>query len=260
MQLANPSFTCSDGSPVCTNCSWSCASGTECTLPPRPNLCGGNTSRVVECGGAGWYCWSGTSPTLPYYVCAAEDGTIWSFGTDRDSEGKSVEDSLLLRQYSFETGQLGAMLDKSALNSSGWTLGRGRYPGEISLRCTSQKVGLLNGRSSEYVEFDIPTGKLKVSKINPLLPPKQMRITGFALTESGDVFVSLHDNSSGIGRSGIFHLTFDSSGVGSWTPLLNTVGPYLHGGPVDRLLGTDGTNLVYTRDLSGKAYWSKFTK
>lgn len=200
-----------------------------------------------------------TTPFIPIYVCVGEDGTVWSYGFERDQEGNKVGASPMLRQYSFEKGQLRATLDNSAVDSSGWTLTQGRYLGEINLRCSSQKVGLLNGRSNEYVELDIPTGKLKVSKINPLPSPREMRITGFALTGS-DVSVSLQDRSSSPPRSGIFHLSFDTSGVGSWVPLPNTVGPYLHGGPVERLLGADGDDLVYTRDPNGEAYWSKFIK
>ncbi len=201
-----------------------------------------------------------TTPFLPIYVCAAEDGTVWSYGIDRDEEGKGIEKSLRLRQYSFDKGQLRAMLDVSTLNASDWTLTQGRYPGEISLRCNSQKVGLYNGRSGEWVEFDFAANKLKVAKVNQLPSPKAMRISGFALTEAGDVFVSLHDRSSSPPRSGLFRLEFDSKGLGTWVPVGKTVGPYLHGGPIERLLGADGTDLVYTRDLDGTAYWSKYTK
>lgn len=179
---------------------------------------------------------------------------------ERDAQGRGVQTSLRLRQYSFDKGELSAMLDVSSLNSDGWKLKEGRYPGEISLRCTSSKVGLLNGASSEFVEFDLAANKLKVSKVEPLPPPEEVRITGFALTESGDVFVSLHDHSTTPSRSGLFKLSFDKSDVGAWVPVDNTVGRYLHGAKVDQLLGADGSDLVYTRDLGGSAYWSKFTK
>jgi hypothetical protein len=201
-----------------------------------------------------------TTPFLPVYICAGDDRTVWSYGFDRDENGEGVEGSAILRQYGFGKGQIRAMLnDKFSLHSA-WSLTRGRYPGELNLRCNSHEVGIFNGAASEWIELDIPTNSLKVFKVNPLPPPKQMRILGFALTESGDVFVSLHDRSSSPPRSGIFHLTFDSSGVGSWTPVANSVGPYLRGGPVERLLGADGDTLVYTHDQNGETYWSKFTK
>jgi hypothetical protein len=201
-----------------------------------------------------------TTPFTPAYVCAAEDGTVWAYGHDRDENGKRVEGSPRLRQYSFEKGQIRAVLDTSALRSPGWGLSHGQYPGELDLRCTSNKVGLLNGASGEWVEYDIPSNKLKVSKIEPLPPIDQMRITGFALTESGDVFVSLHDRSSQPPRSGLFRLTFEGSGPGKWVPVKDTVGPFLQGAKVGNLLGTDGTELIYTRDFDGTAFWSKYSK
>lgn len=209
----------------------------------------GHMSRVIR-----------TTHFLPVYVCAAEDGTVWSYGFDRDEEGKRVGDSPMLRQYSFDKGQIRAMLNRSALNSSAWTLSDGRYPGDISLRCTSREVGLYNGTSGEWIRFDIATNRLAVAKVDPLPPPKEMRITGFALTESGDVFVSLHDRSSQPPRSGLFRLSFVGSDVGKWIPVRDTVGPFLKGAKVGQLLGTDGTDLIYTRDFSGTAYWSKYSK
>jgi hypothetical protein len=198
-----------------------------------------------------------TTPFLPVYVCAAEDGTVWSFGIDRDAEGRSVETSPLLRQFSFDKGQIRAMLYKSELNPEVWALVRGRYPGEISFRCTSQKVGLYNAAAGQYVEFDLSANKLKVSKVAPLPSPKEMRVTGFAMTESGGVFASFRSHEGETSRSGIFKLKFDASGLGSWVPLENATGPYLQGNSVERLLGTDGSELIYTRDLDGVAYWSK---
>lgn len=199
-----------------------------------------------------------TTPFLPFHLCDPGDGTVWSFGIDRDSEGRGVKESLRLRHYSLAKGQLAAMLDSTMLDSPSWSLTQGGYPGAVNFRCTSTKVALLNVVSSEYVEVDIPTNTLRIRKLNPLPSMKEVRVTGFALTESGDVFVSLHDRTSQPPRSGVFKLTFNAADVGSWNPVANTVGAYLHGGPVERLLGADGNDLVYTRDLGGRAFWSKY--
>jgi hypothetical protein len=201
-----------------------------------------------------------TTPFLPVYVCAAEDGTVWSYGYDRDEKGEGIEGSLMLRQYAFGKGQLRAMLDKFRKKTP-WWLTHGHYPGEIDLRCTSDRVGLFQGAASEYVEFDLASNKLKVSTIEPLPPANEMRITGFALTESGDVFISLHDRSSKPPRSGLFRLSFADSGRGNWVPIEETVGPYLNGAKVGQLLGSDGVDLVYSHGFGdGTAYWSKYSK
>ncbi len=200
-----------------------------------------------------------TTPFLPAYVCAAEDGTVWSYGFDRDEKLEGVQGSLMLRQFSFDKGQLRAMLDKFTPKTPWWPT-HGHYAGEIDLRCTSDKVGLLNGGAGEYVEFDVSTNKLTISEIEPLPPVHETQISGFALTESGDVFVSLRDRSSKPPRSGLFRLSFAASALGKWVPVKDTIGPYLNGAKVGQLLGTDGSELIYTRDLDGTAYWSKFTK
>jgi hypothetical protein len=210
----------------------------------------GHVSRVIR-----------TTPFLPVYICAAEDGTVWSYGFERDDRGRKVQGSLRLRQYSFAKGQIRAMLDISTLNSSGWTLTDGRYPGEISLRCSSQRVGLFNGQSSEWIEYDVTDSRLKVSKVEPLPPTKEMRITGFAFTELGDAFVSLLDRSTKPPQSGLFRLSFAASDIGKWVPVKGTVGPYLNGAQVGQLLGTDGTELIYTRGIGDSTvYWSKYSK
>ena len=200
-----------------------------------------------------------TTPFRSEHICAADDGTVWSYGFDRDEKLEDVPGSLMLRQFSFDKGQLRAVLDEFRASDPRW-LTHGRYPGEISLRCTSQKVGIYNAAVSEWAEFDIASNKLTVTKIQPLPTIRQMRITGFALTEAGDVFVSLHDRSSEPPRSGLFTLSLDSSGLGHWVPVKDAVGPYLHGAPVGQLLGTDGQELIYTRELDGMAHWSKYSK
>lgn len=199
-----------------------------------------------------------TTPFLPFHVCDPGDGTVWSYGIDQDSEGRGVKESLRLRHYSFIKGQLAAMMDSTILDSPSWSLAHGGHPGALSFRCTSAKVALLNVVSSEYVEVDIPTNTLRVRKLNPLPSAQEVRVTGLALTESGEVFVSLHDRTSQPPRSGVFKLTFNAADIGSWSPIENTVGPYLQGGPIERLLGADDNDLVYTRDLGGRAFWSKY--
>jgi hypothetical protein len=153
----------------------------------------GHISRVVR-----------TSPFLPVQICSSdEEGTVWSFGFDRDQEGRGVVNSLVLRQYSFEKGQLQAMLDRSTLGPA-WSLYNGHYPGELNLRCNSQTVGIYNGAANQWIEYDIRAKKLTIVKVTPLPPPKEIHITGFALTESGGIFASVHDRSKIPPMSGVF--------------------------------------------------------
>jgi hypothetical protein len=96
--------------------------------------------------------------------------------------------------------------------------------------------------------------------------PRPQRGKGWAsplaLTEDGQVFASLHDRSSNPPRSGLFVLSPDPDSVGlrKWAPVGDTIGPFLQGAKVWRLLGADGSDLVYARDVDGTAYWSKYSK
>ncbi|HEY6349123.1 MAG TPA: hypothetical protein VI636_06910 [Candidatus Angelobacter sp.] len=200
-----------------------------------------------------------TTPFIAVSICSSRDDRVWAYGFERDENGKSVENAPMLREYDFEKGQLRATLYPANLNP-GWSLPNGRYPGEITLRCNSKSVGIYNARSSEWVQFDLSANTLKVVNVDLLPPTSRLHITGFALTESGEVFASFHDRSKGPPVSGIFKLTLDAGGSGRWAQVEGTVGPYLGGSATARLMGADGDDLVHTRKLDGKVFWSKYEK
>lgn len=159
-----------------------------------------------------------TTPFRPIYICAADDRTVWSYGFDRDEKLEDVPSSLRLRQFSFDKGQVQAMLGGLKPDTPHWAM-RGKHPNDISMRCTSKRVVLYNASASEWVEFDIPTGKLKVSKVTPLPDDAGMRVTGFAITESGDVFISLQSVQSLIPVQAYFSSYLTLMVWGSGSPL-----------------------------------------
>jgi hypothetical protein len=199
-----------------------------------------------------------TSPYMPVHICAAEDGTVWTFGIDRDENGNGVDSSPMVRQFSFDKGQLKAFLFTKDLDP-GWFFLDGRYPGEVTLRCNTKGLVIYNGQSSELVRVDLFDDAVTVTKVAPLPPISQLRITGFALTESGDIFASFHERKNPP-MSGLFKLSFNGDGGASWTPVAGTLGPYRRGSPIERLMGAEGDDLVHTRDVDGKMYWSKHGK
>jgi len=206
----------------------------------------GHLSRVVR-----------TSPFLPVYICSCDDeNTAWIYGMERSEPEKGYADSLRLRHYSFEKGEITAMLNIAG-GTTGWTLSRGRYEGEINLRCNSKSVVLYNGATGDFYEYSIASNTLRTTKVAPLPAPSKVRLTGFALTESGDVFASMRYKSKQPPMGGLYKLGLDGKGGGFWAPVPGTVGPYLKDGTIERLLGTNGTELVHTRKLDGEAHWSK---
>ena len=159
-----------------------------------------------------------TTPFVPVFICGGQEDTVWSYGFDRDENGNRIESGPMLRQFSFEKGQLQAVLNISSL-SPGWSLPEGKYPGEISMRCNTSTVGIYNGHSSQWVQVDFQTKALSIRQVDPLPPPSKLRITGFAMTDAGDIFASFHDRSKSTPMSGLFELTFDADGNGKWTPV-----------------------------------------
>ncbi|HEY2499487.1 MAG TPA: hypothetical protein VGK24_20695 [Candidatus Angelobacter sp.] len=200
-----------------------------------------------------------TTPFMPVYICSADsdkEGTVWSYGFERDENGRRIENSLMLRQFNLDTGQLRAVLDPKVL-ASGWNLSRGRFPGDIRLRCSSKNVGLYNGSSSEWIVYNLETNTLKISRVTSLPPTAQVRMTGFAMSESGEAFASLHDRSKKVPESGLFHLQRGVTNTATWAPVPGTIGPYLNGGPIERLLGMDGDDLIYTQSFFDDLCWAK---
>jgi hypothetical protein len=205
-----------------------------------------------------------TSPFVPWRLCAMEDGTVWAFGNDRDASLSLVENAPRLRQYSFEKGQLQAILDTSALpdalsSRDLWRLSQGRYLGELNLRCNSTTAVLYNAGTGDLVEYDLQRNKLTVSKVAALPAERTFRITGFALTDRGEMYASFHDASNPKAIvSGLFHLEPDStSSRYKWVAVPGTVGIYLQDSPIQKLWGADGNKLVFSRLKDGRLYWTK---
>jgi len=200
-----------------------------------------------------------TNPFSPRLVCSMEDGTVWSYGFERDDHSNAAPSAPRLRHFSFEKGELQALLDTSTLNDD-WSLDLGRYPGEVSLQCNSKSVVVYNGQTGDLIEVDAATNKERVTKLSPLPPPPNFTINGFVLTDSGDLFASFKDRSHSPKTptlSGLFRLNRDGANGAAWAPIQETVGPYLHGSPIHRLMGADGDDLVYTSLKDGRMFWSK---
>ena len=204
-----------------------------------------------------------TTPFTVASVCALDDGTVWAYGFDRDAHDNLVETSPRLRQYSFDKGQLRAVLDPSTLPdaeaSRNWHLYGGRYVGEVNFRCNANEVVVFNGETGDLVEFDLRKNTLRLTKVASLGGPPDFHITGFVLTNSGNMFLSFHDRSQvkPEGISGLLELAKDSSGKAKWVAVAGSSGRYLKDSPIQKLWGADGDTLVYSRSKDGRLYWSK---
>lgn len=203
-----------------------------------------------------------TNPFVPKMVCAASDGTVWSFGHDREKH-EAKEDYAMLRQYSFDKGLLREYLPRQtfppgpspALNFRGqW----GAY-----LRCTKDGVALYVNQSDEYIELLGPSNTLTRWPVGAM-PLPGMKVLGFAVTDSGQVYGALSEFERGLdlGWTGLYELERDArTGEARWLPVPGTLN-YLDTkqgfprGAFIRLWGTDGKNLIITQAGQGGLAWA----
>jgi hypothetical protein len=204
-----------------------------------------------------------TTPFAPAHVCVLGDGTVWAYGMDRDEHLNAIQNSLRLRHYDFDKGQVQSLLNAATLpdyssTSEGWIFYSG-MPNEVDLRCNSKTAVLFNMKSGDLVEVDLKSNAMKITKVS--LPPDSspnFLITGFALTQSGEVFASFLDRREIHSTlSGLFRLNRESATTAKWVAVPGTVGLYLEDSALQSLLGADGDNLVFARQRDGRLYWAK---
>ena len=206
-----------------------------------------------------------TTPFVPAHVCALDDGTVWAYGMDRDEHLNGIQNSLRLRHFDFKKGQVEALLNATTLpdyasTSEGW-LFYDFMPNEVDLRCNSKTAVLFNMRSGDLVEVDLKSNAMKITKVP--LPPAPIEegflITGFALTQSGEIFASFLDRREiHSAVSGLFRLNRESATTAKWVAVPGTVGLYHKDSALQNLLGADGDDLVFAKQRDGRLYWAKF--
>ncbi len=192
-----------------------------------------------------------TTPFYPLRVCVTDAGIVWAYGkelsTDRTTEPRS--DYPMLREYSFEKGELRSVLNRNTVvPPSGVPVNGSRN--DVYLKCTANSVVLVIGPTTELVRFDLATGNISRSAIPPL--PEGAYITGAAVTESGGIYVStLRPGKDAI--AGMMRLRSDTAHPADVisTPKLSSLNQSLF------LLGNDGEDLVYSRGRrTPTLFWS----
>lgn len=197
-----------------------------------------------------------TSPFYPLKVCATGNGTVWAYGKELE-ESRAVEprqDYPMLREYSFEKGQLRAALDRTTVRPPN-SVPVGGASHEVQMRCNAQKVVLINGATRELVEYNLSSSRVRRWTIAPLPGGVDFKhITGAALMDSGEIYVSTYDAPRRDALTRILQLVPNASGGADWVP----VTAILSEGRWFVLLGSDGDSLVYARGRSSPTlFWSK---
>jgi hypothetical protein len=202
--------------------------------------------------------------TNPYHVsqlCAAPDGTVWTFGVASPGPGEVASDAPTLRQHDFEKGELTALLPRSTfqtrLNPSA-TRGVGN---SVAFACGADRVAIYSEVAGEFIEVMYST--LAVSRWRIERHPNDAVLSGtrLAVTSSGDVYAVLRE--AGLqkdGSRGLFGLQRrPAGGTVHWSPVLGEGNDPGQEARISNIFGVDGDSLVFQRAFDRPAVqWARF--
>jgi hypothetical protein len=197
----------------------------------------GNVTEVIQ-----------TKDFNPTNICAAPDGTVWSFGTmewdtarDRPKEGE------VFRHFDFQKGQIAGYIQ------------RADFPDHLSLaslsyiRCTSNEVVVYSGPAGLYIEMVYGTEAPRIYRA-PI--PTGVWLTGFAARGPKDIYGVLRQAlgpdgqliANAAGPIGLYSLVFDETTMTArWVAVEGTVGLRTKPSTITQLWGADNRNLVLSR-------------
>lgn len=232
--------------------------GTAVVAASAVNNDGATADLIAEVGSEGVRRIIRTSPFYPVRLCVVDDLTVWAYGKElnKDRNGEPRLHYAMLREYSFDKGQSRSEVDRSSVHASKGVPVHGSTRPDVQMRCNSRAVMVLSIASNELLEYDLAKSKLNRWSLAPL--PDGFHLTGAALTDSGEIYVSaLQGAARPKAQTAIFQVSIGSSGSAVWVPV--TSGPAEDKWYV--LLGSDGESLVYSRGLRAPTvFWSKAQK
>ncbi len=212
---------------------------------------------ITEVGPGGQLTTVITNTFVPVLVCAAADGTVWSFGRDL-TKGKFSQDYAMLRQYRLRErpsdsaiGQLNELLPRHSFDSKLSPAG-GR--GSAKLRCVDDKVVVYTSATHEYIEV-LDSGET-VRRFKVEEPPEGLAsLFHLAVASDGHVFASVRNR--GWDSSRVHYLQLDEP---TWTarwvavPGADTTSQEGAHPRYGLVYGTDGDSLVLGESGHGLAW------
>lgn len=207
----------------------------------------------------------------PEEICATNDGTVWTFGQDWNAELRN-DSYLMLRNYSADGQLLRSYVPRQdiplpAVDLSGRFHQAGLRRGRTFLRCGEKSVGIYVGLARMWFELSLSNGDAKswsatsgtrvpfaengADPGRPARSANRMSISGFALVGEHEVYASitgLDQTRLGVAE-GLFRLDLGSDARASWEPVPGAPSPGW-AESLARLVGSDGSSLVYLRNAS----------
>lgn len=216
-----------------------------------------------------------TERFAPMKVSTCDGATVWAMGWLRappyfDREGDEPYD--VLRLYRLSDGKIiESELPRNSFPARSAPARAVSGSPELTMQCRGTTLGIYEGASDEWIEYDAANSKLTRWKLPPMwhhqfahydssgnmlpFPVHPTFITGIAMLDSGDVYASfVHQARDGSAQAtvGLFRLQ-KTAEEPTWALVDGTLGTYGQQGKFDELCGTDGKNLVYSR--FGEHHW-----
>lgn len=178
----------------------------------------------------------------PTHVCTQPDGAIWILGQDDQAEA-AERDYTLIREYDLEGNLRKTFFQRRNVEVPGKLQFALRGP-RIFINCTSNTVAAFIAPAKEWFQIDTRADKSHLWYVRPML---DHRITGMALTESGDVYATIwHQSAKNTITKELFKLSFHrDSSTASWEQSNLASDDDGENAPVATLLGETSGRLVY---------------
>lgn len=199
-----------------------------------------------------------TGPYVANFICTtgAED-TVWTFGGDRHAQSSRQHYSML-REYSMEKGLRSQLLDRATLPVD-HLLMKGASLGDVGLHCTSSEVALHIVQTGQLIEHQLKDGPAltyaKLPKVS-----KDVRVTGYTMTDNGDLFASMAIESASPQTYGLFRLNKDN-GEAQWQPANGMLLSASKEKDAMRILGSEGNEVVYLSNFArDEVTWAHMKK
>jgi hypothetical protein len=209
---------------------------------------------IVSVNAAGKMTALQTADFDPDQVCAAPDGTIWSFGgSGWDSKAHRPEPGETFRHFDMQRGQIGAYVPRSAFPD--WPA-----PYELSyMSCGANQIAVYSP-TGVYIEMSYGSDAPRVYKVSM---PAGYGLHGLVIQGPKRPFGLLqkytNHNLDVTGVNGLYSLDFnEANSTARWVPVPGAAGSYNIPGMPARLYGMDGDNLVVTHskdNAPGSLHW-----
>ena len=144
-----------------------------------------------------------TEPYLPQYICAADDGSVWTVGEEWLGPG-SVKQSgcSVLRQYSFDKGLVREAVSREQFHGDRVSFGGPVWAAII--QCDHDAVHVYSDVTHQWFDYDTKTGALTTADTDPF-SNEFTSPTGMVVTPNGRVLASIQ-NLQAVEGSRVFEL------------------------------------------------------